>query len=477
MMSSHTCLMLMSEVPCATGTGAEVRSFHFSRTVASLVPTVAAILSFTPPGSTRKPPEIPFKAVHQPLSTVSKGGGPGGLLQGCGRVLATLLLPSLRHGSRLMEAGRLNCLTRHEGDGTPQPSILHRIYGNLLYAESRICRALFLLWPSAPLIRLDAWEAVRPDVLESLGKEGPRFIWCEHSYLFPLAESLKKRFPDAHLIVNAHNVEWKLNQRIAGSLKSRSARRWTLLEADILRQWEGRMLEKADLLICCSEYDAGEFRKTAGSSCRARIEVIPNGVDTTHFEPIAPTPNPPVLLFTGTAGYPPNDDAVAHLVSDIFPRVLREIPECRLVLAGRNADSHWSIYGEASASIQIAANVADMRPFFHGATLCVVPLRTGSGTRLKILEAMSMGKAVISTSVGAEGIDVQDGKHLILADTPALFAEAITSLIRYDLRRHEIELAGRCLVCDRYDWKPLQEMTKTLFLEVAASHGGSSGQI
>lgn len=157
----------------------------------------------------------------------------------------------------------------------------------------------------------------------------------------------------------------------------------------------------------------------------------------------------------GTAGYPPNDDAVHWLVNEILPLVQSQLPGIRVVLAGRNASQHWGQYVHENSRLEVASGVPDTRPWLEKATVCVVPIRTGSGTRLKILEAMSCGRPVVSTTVGAEGAEAVDKRHLLIADSASTFADAVVRLIGDKPVQADLVRAGRQLVENRYDWEPL----------------------
>ena len=214
------------------------------------------------------------------------------------------------------------------------------------------------------------------------------------------------------------------------------------------------MLRHADLVYCCSAQDAERFREIT-SNRGAKLVVVANGVDTRHFQVIPAAAGTPTLLFMGTAGYPPNDDAVHWLVIEILPLVQSQLPGIRVVLAGRNASQHWGQYVNEVSRLEVASDVPDMRPWLEKATVCVVPIRSGSGTRLKILEAMSCGRPVVSTTMGAEGAEVVDTQHLLLADSASTFADAVVRLIGDKSAQDHLVRAGRQLVKNRYDWEAL----------------------
>jgi glycosyltransferase involved in cell wall biosynthesis len=146
----------------------------------------------------------------------------------------------------------------------------------------------------------------------------------------------------------------------------------------------------------------------------------------------------------------PNEDAMTYFCHDVLPLIREQEPRVSLSIVGRAPTP--AVRALASDSIEVTGTVDDVRPFMDKAAVYVVPLRIGGGTRLKIFEAMSMGKAVVSTTVGAEGLPVVDGRDAIIADEPRAFATAVLSLLRDAKRRHAIERAARSLVVEQYDW-------------------------
>lgn len=178
---------------------------------------------------------------------------------------------------------------------------------------------------------------------------------------------------------------------------------------------------------------------------------IPTGVDTEYFSPAATPVAADQLVFTGAMDWYPNEDAILHFVDAILPLIRREAPDVRLSVVGRNPSP--SLRAVATrAGVHVTGTVDDVRPFVRAASVYVVPLRVGGGTRLKIFEALAMGKAVVSTSVGAEGLPLVAGEHFLSADDPAAFAQSVLKLMRDPQAREGLGLAGRRLVAARYSW-------------------------
>jgi glycosyltransferase involved in cell wall biosynthesis len=180
------------------------------------------------------------------------------------------------------------------------------------------------------------------------------------------------------------------------------------------------------------------------------MRVVPNGVDTDFFRPSTGREDPAGLLFTGAMNYAPNADGVLHFCTEILPAIHAAIPETSLAVVGRNPPPR--IQGLGTDKIAITGTVRDVRPWMHRAAVFVVPLRVGGGTRLKILEALACGRAVVSTALGCEGLDVTDGEDILIADTPAAFADAVVRCLRDPGLRQRLGSRGRTLVERRYRW-------------------------
>ena len=175
------------------------------------------------------------------------------------------------------------------------------------------------------------------------------------------------------------------------------------------------------------------------------------------------------LVFTGSLDWYPNEDAVLHFVDAILPRIRREVPEASLTVAGRNPTPRLRARA-AAAGVRVTGTVDDVRPFVHEAAVFVVPLRIGGGTRLKIFEALAMRKAVVSTTVGAEGLPLTPGEHFLQADDPGDFANHVIELLRAPERRRALGATGRRLVEERYSWAQVAREFEARCEEVVGRH-------
>lgn len=267
--------------------------------------------------------------------------------------------------------------------------------------------------------------------------------------------SASLNFPDelrVPTVLFQHNVETVLWRRMAQTESAPWRKLSYRIEAGKMARYEKAALAKFHHVIAVSDGDRNEM-KALDSRCP--ITVVPTGVDTSKYRvtPSAPG-NPPVVAFTGSMDWEPNIDAVEYFCREIWPAVLAGCPEARFQIVGRNP--HGRVKRLASTQVEVTGTVPSVADFLSAAAVVIVPLRIGGGTRLKIFEAMAMGKAVVSTTIGAEGLDVTPGRDLLLADDPATFAADILRLFREPALRREYEQAAASLAL-RYDWAQIAQ--------------------
>lgn len=181
------------------------------------------------------------------------------------------------------------------------------------------------------------------------------------------------------------------------------------------------------------------------------VAVIPNGVDLTGYQTIPRRPQPDTLVFTGSFGYLPNYEAMVWFLSEVYPRIQAQMPQVRLFITG----DHENRPLPPASNVTLTGFVDDVRPLIAGAGVSIAPLHTGGGTRLKILEAMALGTPVVATAKGAEGLEVQTGTHLLIADTPEAFAQATLRLLQERELRRQLVTQAHHLISTRYDWQVL----------------------
>ena len=258
-------------------------------------------------------------------------------------------------------------------------------------------------------------------------------------------------------ILFTHNVEAEIWRRHAETATNAIARHLLTRQWQRMLRFERDALARFDLVLAVSEADGDTFERLYPGALRAPVHVVKTGVDTRYF---APLPEVPVrrahIVFTGSMDWLPNEDGMVYFVREILPLIRRSEPQASLSIIGRSPTPAVRRLGE-EAGIEVTGSVDDVRPHLAAGSVYVVPLRIGGGTRLKIFEAMGMAKAVVSTSIGAEGLPVSHGTDIILADEPDSFADAVVGLIRDADRRRGIEQAARRLVVEHYDWSAVAQ--------------------
>jgi polysaccharide biosynthesis protein PslH len=280
----------------------------------------------------------------------------------------------------------------------------------------------------------------------------------------PPMVNLPERLP-CPLVLFTHNVEAEIWRRHAETATSWWRTRLLAQQWQRMLQFEGEAVRRADLVLAVSEVDSRTLQRLYGALGRA-VHVVPTGVDTTYFSPAGTTVRPKHLVFTGSMDWLPNEDGMLFFAREVLPLIRREEPDTTLSIVGRSPTP--AVAGLASEpGIEVTGRVPDVRPHVAAAAVYVVPLRIGGGTRLKIFEAMAMGKAVVSTTVGAEGLPVDSGLHLLIADEPRDFANAVLRLFRNQTERARLGDAARHLVVEQYDWAAVSGHLETA-LEHAA---------
>lgn len=250
-------------------------------------------------------------------------------------------------------------------------------------------------------------------------------------------------------VLFTHNVEatiWRRHYEVAKNpiWRAISRREWRKMEAA-----EQSYLRRADRVLTVSENDRDAF---ANVMDRAKIDVIPTGVDVDYFQPKLLPEIPNSIVFTGSMDWLPNEDAIFYYAENILPLIQQQCPNVSLEVVGRSPSRKLQALADREKSIRLTGWVEDIRPHLARGAVCIVPLRIGGGTRLKIFEAMAMGKAVVSTSVGAEGLSVRSGENVLIADTPTDFANSVVELLRNEEERTRLGGAARTLVEENYSW-------------------------
>jgi sugar transferase (PEP-CTERM/EpsH1 system associated) len=252
-------------------------------------------------------------------------------------------------------------------------------------------------------------------------------------------------------VLFTHNVEAEIWRRHVETATNGFSRALLRQQWQRMVRFERDALSRFDLVLAVSDADRQTFARLYPGAARRPVHVVQTGVDTGYFTPMPGTERRAHLVFTGSMDWLPNEDGMLYFVRDILPLIREQEPGTTVSIIGRSPTPAVKKLGE-TAGVEVTGRVDDVRPHVAAGDVYIVPLRIGGGTRLKIFEAMSMAKAVVSTAIGAEGLPVTPGRDLLIADEPAAFAAAVVRMIRDTEARRQIEAAARRLVVEQYDW-------------------------
>lgn len=300
--------------------------------------------------------------------------------------------------------------------------------------------------------RADMLDAVRRVVAEY----SPEVVHVDHLQMAQYADF----GADCRIVLDNHNVESMIIKRVAETSEQTSMRLYAGLEWRKLQKYEIDTCRRCSLVLTVSEEDKASLRSQEPSP--TNVECVPIGVDVDHSQPIARTPGSLNVLSIGTMYWPPNVDSMLYFSREILPLVRKQIPDCTLTIAGQRPVEAIQALGR-EPGIAVTGYVDDERSVARDCGAFIVPLRSGSGVRVKILNALAMGLPVVSTSIGAEGLDVQSGEHLLIADTSAEFAQAVVRLLREPELAERLGSNGRDLVCEKYSWNRVGERLLSLY--------------
>jgi glycosyltransferase involved in cell wall biosynthesis len=284
--------------------------------------------------------------------------------------------------------------------------------------------------------------------LRSLVSSGAvHILQIEHSFLAPFRDAVPDGSP-CRTILSFHNFGETQARSMLGMRSGALEKLGLLVKALLMRGWEARHAARFDRCLVVSEIEAQRLRAGAAGTA---VSLVPNGVDTAALRPLPEAAAGKRLIFVGHLRYPPNVDAVRFLARHILPALRARIPEARLTVVGESAPRVLREFSGRD-DIDLVGRAACPVPYYRDAHVAVVPLRAGGGTRLKILEAMALGRPVVSTPLGCEGLAVEDGKHLLVAKDAKDFAAAVALLLTDRALAARLTQQARALVESDYDW-------------------------
>ncbi len=290
------------------------------------------------------------------------------------------------------------------------------------------------------------------------------FVNFPHLAHYRLRQSPPGTVPPV-VIVDSHDIHYDLARQVARSKASFGRRLHASLNWRKVEREELAAYRAADGVCVCSTADQKRLALDAPS---ARTVVIPNAADVEQLQPRETDPKPDgrTVLFFGLLATVPNVDGVTYFVQEIWPLVAASRPDARFVVIG--AKPAAAVLALAGPGVTIVGPVDDLKPHLSAAAVIAVPLRLGSGTRLKILEAWAMARPVVSTALGAEGLDGVPGRHLLIADDPARFASAVLRVLNDPGLAEQLGREGRALVAERYSWRGVAAGLEDFFKQALA---------
>lgn len=337
-------------------------------------------------------------------------------------------------------------------------------------------RALQLVTKATPDLACRLWSReIAAAFTARLESESFDLVQVEGLELVPYAAPFLRR-PGPVWVYDAHNAEAEL-QASAWRADLRQPRRWPVAAYSViqwlkLRRYEAALLPRFDGVVAVSDADGEALRARSG----VQALILPNGVDTAALTPSAVAPHPalcdhPALVFTGKMDFRPNVDAALWFADEILPRVRATVPDARFWIVGQRPHRLLDRLRNQDG-IEVTGAVEEVEPYLAGAAVVVAPLRMGSGTRLKVLQALSMARPLVGTSLGCTGLGLRDRVHLRLADDADAFAQAILDLLADPVGAAAMARAGREHVVGRFDWRALAPALEAFYARVVAARQG-----
>ena len=309
---------------------------------------------------------------------------------------------------------------------------------------------------------------LREVVLAAAGELDPEVVLIGHDMAMGWADDLQ---PDLPAVLTCHNLTW--NWYASRARRARGPARLALqVEAWRYRRFVAARLPRFHTAVAVSTIEQHQLVELG---C-PRVALIPTGVDLDELHPLPEREGPPRVLFTGTMSYPPNRQGGSWLAERVWPLVRERVPDARLDIVGKDPPAGLQRLDGADG-ISVAGFVPSMAPYFEAAQVVAVPILTGAGIRVKIIEAMAAGRPVVSTSLGCEGLGLDPGRHLLVHDEPDAFADALVSLLGDQGARARLAREGRERAERDFDWRLLGARLEEVLEEAAASRGPAAAPV
>lgn len=447
------CLLVTLQAPRAPGGGGEVRSHFLARAAASIFDVTLVSLGGSDSAG-RVPPAVAAlcRRVIEPADFTSQDAPQNcshrlGRAAAWARLLRTLVCPWRRQWTEFF-ALQLQY-------AAPSATADRRLLRWIVRTELHLLSLVSAMPPLTSLLFSAAWQQVRARA-EAAAAEQFDVVWVEHTLVWPFARQLLQLQSAGRPVVicSGHNIEHQVLLRQAQQAQPGIGRWYLERQTMMMKRMELDAWRSASLIIQCSRADAEVTKQQVP---QAIVLEMPNGVDPQYFTRTSPRAggDTPVLVLTAGFGYGPNSEGLRWFLNCVYPLIQAARPDVCFLFAGSAAAAAAASMSPLPAGVQYISDPPDIRPTFENGLIFVVPLLSGGGSRLKILEAMSMQLPVVSTTLGAEGVPYIDGVHLLLADQPADFAAAVLRLLaEHDLRTKLVQAALQ-FVHNGYSWAAL----------------------
>jgi sugar transferase (PEP-CTERM/EpsH1 system associated) len=342
------------------------------------------------------------------------------------------------------------------------------VFNPLIDSAPRITDVVHNFGSDLPLTVAKYYSPSMNEEIEKLMGEGVDVVHCEQLHM---ATYVTGRFPAALRGLDAHNVEAQLAERyvyIERNLVRKALLMWNRRK---LQRFETNSVQAFDLVLAVSREDRETFSKLGAGD---NVKVLQNGVNVDYFSP-SDKEDDNSIVFVGSMDWKPNIDGVEYFIDSIFPLIRRANPVATFTVVGKSPPESVRRLGSEENGIRVTGTVDDVRPYLEKAAVSIVPLRFGGGTRLKVLEAFAAGKAVVSTSLGCEGIDCEDGNHIFIRDSAESFAAAVVLFLKDRILRRSMGARARGLAESEYDWRALGKKLRGYYEELLSGRQEKKG--
>lgn len=351
--------------------------------------------------------------------------------------------------------------------------------------SGEVHESVYKITPSCTVIKVFPWQEFSPTHLKALigfFSKKPRSVFATYQpkVQIELEQIAKSRHYDVVIYSEMATAPY-LSREIRGTVvlddleigilsgsqqgSSRYRKFLTKLRVLKLQGYLSEVLEKTQLCTVVSEVEKSQVQAIFPN--QARIEVVPNGVDTKRLLPGLGKAESPTLIYAGSVTYSANFDAVSYFIEEIFPIVRSQISDVRFVVTGSVDGTNLSPYDKVDG-VKFLGHVRDIHKVVADSAVSVIPLRIGGGTRLKILESFALGTPVVSTSKGVEGLDAIPEEHFLLADDSYTFAQQTIRLLKDEGLQKKLAMAARKLVEERYDWEIIGQRFTALIEQIVS---------